>query len=149
MSRQIRKVRRYQSDVDNLRRDNTIVKLKKGQKTNNDWQNTTQKTKYWATRAPLNPRGEVKCAWRRVSRITFIWYDEGQQIGRQNNSKIFRIKKTTGPKQEGQNRLRSPMLGERNFSCNNNYLIVLNCKSSESHRKLGRRITVPCHSHFF
>ena len=46
MSRQIRKVRRYQSDVDNLRRDNTIVKLKKGQKTNNDWQNTTQKTKY-------------------------------------------------------------------------------------------------------
>jgi hypothetical protein len=47
---EVRKVWRYQTDIHRMI-DNTVVKIKR---TNNDLQNTTQKTNVWATRTPLN-----------------------------------------------------------------------------------------------
>jgi len=38
--------------------------MKKDKTTNNDLQNTTQKTKDWATRTPLKTGGELRCSGR-------------------------------------------------------------------------------------
>ena len=44
-----------------------------------------------------------------VSGITFIRYTQTQKIGKPNNLKVLESKRTKGPKEDGQNRLRSQM----------------------------------------
>jgi hypothetical protein len=46
---------------------------------------------------------------RHVSGITFMRYAEGQNTGKPNNLKVFGNKKSECPKQDSQNRLRSPV----------------------------------------
>ena len=53
--------KRWSETVGHKRIDNRIAKTKR---TNNDLQNTTQKTKDWITQAPLRTRGELCCSGR-------------------------------------------------------------------------------------
>jgi hypothetical protein len=46
---------------------------------------------------------------RRISGITFISYAYDQKVGKPNKSNVFVSKLTKDPKQDNQNRLRSPI----------------------------------------
>ena len=56
------KIPKGQSETVNRRTDNTMTKRKKDKRTNNDIQNTTQKTNDRSTRIPINTGGELKCS---------------------------------------------------------------------------------------
>jgi hypothetical protein len=60
---------------------------------------------------------------RHVSGITFMRYAEGQNTGKPNNLKVFGNKKSECPKQDSQNRLRSPVWEGRSHKFDHNYNI--------------------------
>ena len=59
------KTPKMQSESANRRRtDNTMARRERKERTNNDLQNTTKKTKDWATQTPLKQRGDLRCSGR-------------------------------------------------------------------------------------
>ena len=59
--------KRYTEVINRRRTGNTMTKRKKDKRTNNNIQNTTQKTTDWSTRTPLNTKGELMCSLRVIS----------------------------------------------------------------------------------
>jgi hypothetical protein len=75
-----------------------------------------------------------KLVTRRFSGITFIRYTQNWKMEKANNFKIFGSNKTKGPKQDSQNRLRSPMPGGGQSYF---YYRVLKIEEQNSHKKGG------------
>ena len=81
--------------------------MKKCQKTNNDWQNTTQKTKDWTTQTAYKTRGDLRCPWRasyvhiwnksRPKRIKFYFVNQKLSKYNQQMYTIKILKKLCGP----------------------------------------------------
>ena len=73
------KIQKGQSESVNRRTENSMAKRKKNKRTNNDLQNTTQKSKYRATRTSLktgvnsgDPEGYSSCLPTCTSRVTLV-----------------------------------------------------------------------------